>query len=128
MNDLGILEIVLPCIRIEPPTVKGGGAGFVFDHRTIGEDMHGVLEELFLGFVLAKVLDLAAGTEDGSGEIHGNDLRCRIETQLIRSGFDLTGKCLQCDDSADGGGPAALDDLDGLDPQARKCRLSWFKG
>ena len=28
--------------------------------------MHGVLEELFLGFVLAKVLDLAAGTKNGS--------------------------------------------------------------
>ena len=83
--------------------------------------MLGVLEELLLGFVLAKVLDLPAGTENGSGEIHGNDLRCRIEPQLIRSSFDLTGKCLQCDDSADGA-------QHGLDPETRKCRLSWFMG
>ena len=87
--------------------------------------MHGVLEELLLDFVVAKVLELPTGTEKVSEEIHGNELHCHIEPQLIRSGFDLTGKCLRCDDSSDGG-PVTLDDFDGLESEARKCMLSWF--
>jgi hypothetical protein len=41
-----VLEIMLPCVCIQPPAVEGGRAGVRFDDRAVRQNMDGILEEL----------------------------------------------------------------------------------